>query len=440
MLWYLNAVCVQDGGPGNPVTSVAATPAAGFSLDAVQDAVWHRFVDARYRCNVTTGVFERRPAELPAPPVRAPSTAPRPKDACARPVPTGNPPAFGAPSFSLYTAALLIAVAAWGWHSLPDIPLHDSGGPPRAQADEAERRRRQGRVRALLAAAQIIAATMLLAASGLLARGMDAAARPPFAPDDGGGPAIARNFTGLAVVWCAAACGAAACAAYVAGFCLWRAAAGPAAPSARPGPRAGMAARARARALGLGIGAAAATGWRGSLPTYRPRDADDDMDELPPYQREDPLGSPPHIDNRHYVAASPPAAPPSSAAGSSTLGAASSSTGAGASTGGRQTPSPEYAETEAGGAAPAMREPVVYAPAPLGGRGRTGWRLSAPWVELPPSEASGSGRSTPRSASSAGSASLRDDGASSTVALVVRADGEDGPGWRDGRGRRSGGS
>ncbi len=181
------------------------------------------------------------------------------------------------------------------------------------------------------------AAITYLIGSGMLTMGMgfvvDRAAVAAAA--EVGIPAVGQNWSALALMWCAAVAQLLGCLSYLASDWFRRRIHVPRGATVNPRRRGPPQAR-------------------HSFRTMRPREGDpEDVDELPPYQRLDPLGSPPDIDgnyssssssnnnNHNHSRSAVDCVPFAAGVGSIGMGGRG---GSGTSSG-RLTPSPAYQET-----------------------------------------------------------------------------------------------
>lgn len=252
-------------GTAGAITLLARTPGEDFDFTLVDSMFWDRYLPDNFHCDNSSGAFE--PGADNAASVSVYLCARRPLRDSA-PYMSAR---FGRDDFSTYVAAMVLATLAWVAHS----SLSSSLDPMRARNS--------------IMVVQLAATIMVLAASAQLTAGMnDVVAHNP--DQDAILPTVSvfRNQTALAIVWCATSCQLLHCIAYGLAFWLW-------AKQNKNTVPVGSAA-----AAGGGGGGIGGRNNRSSLPMYRVRDGDE-LDILPPYQREDPLGQPPGIDVPHVA-------------------------------------------------------------------------------------------------------------------------------------------
>jgi hypothetical protein len=329
LYWYLNALCVMErtnksSWPADLIP-IERTTATDFTYARLNGLFW-RWVPTRYACNANTTLFE---------PIAAAGSGGGGNSGDITPcipaeenVLEDNAP-FGAVSFAMYIVATMLVSMTGLWHGAASYAAHHHSRPAGHPTHAVQQRyaAQQASQRCVALGAQLACMALFLAGSGLLSHGVYS-----MHIED-----VRKNFTGLAVAWCAAACGVAGVVSYAGAFWLWRGvylvspmvATGVGGRSRLPPGRTRRRGRLSIRRGG---------GWRNSLPIYRPREGmDDDMEELPPYAREDPMGRPPGIDS--LVVAATRAASDCVALPAPVLLEDEDMTG-------RESPSPEY--TEAG--------------------------------------------------------------------------------------------
>jgi len=296
LLWYLNALCVRNG--SQPVENLLKTSGEDFNLTRFRSEFWENYVPASYTCDGNT-------PDVFTPGARSNDSEHRNSSTACYVPPGGsrqlqNLPPFGSRSFALYTSAIVLTILSWPWHMLQCY-----GATPQEQDSKVMRVLMPGPV-----FTQVATLAVFLAASGLLTEGVNDVVLLSGAST----PQLARSNAGMAAVWSATVFQLLGCLAFLAAFWVWRmmCSASPTSDAARDRPS------------------------RNSLPLYRPRDSHAaDQDELPPYQRDDPMGNPPGIDSHVETRLVPDRIPLARLEGP--IGRTSHHSG-------RETPSPEYQE------------------------------------------------------------------------------------------------
>ncbi len=244
LYWFLNSVGIRNG-TSNSIELLASTTGQDFDYALIDAMFWYGYLPSHYHCNSTAGALI--PSSLPNEDISL----------CATP-PTSNgtpyrAPRFGRDSMSMYIAVMGLAAIVWTSHPF----LARSKDPVQA--------------RNVVMSIHVSATVLFLASSAVLTAGVNnVVADSPIV-------LVFRNQASLAIIWCATVCQILHCIAQGFSFWLWR-----------------------KNSMDGAVAAASGGGNRGSLPGYRAREGEpEELDDLPPYQREDPLGQPPSIDTPH---------------------------------------------------------------------------------------------------------------------------------------------